>query len=367
MRDRLSWVHTIREPERACRYTLDEWQRVNALARKLRLLPRLAQAIEAAGLMLRLPAPVQRQMLSARRASDERITALRWAVERLHAALHDRVPLLVLLKGAAYLAQRLPISLGRVPADVDILVPKEYINIATSLLAADGWQEVAMDQHDRRYYREWSHEVPPMTHPAHRIEVDLHHNILPPVAKIRVDADLLLARVQPSPWHGWSVLSPIDQLLHCASHLFQDSEARGRLRDLVDLDGLFRQFGSIPGFWADLTLRATELGLNEPLSLACALCVEWLETPIPPVHVESIEASGPSPLHRRVLLELWAASLLPTEPQEHAAWTQDAAARVLLARYHHQRMPLHLLVPHLWHKLRKRAHPGGSPPGVNAP
>ena len=31
--------------------------------------------------------------------------------------------------------------------------------------------------------------------------------------------------------------------------------------------------------------------------------------------------------------------------------TQDLAAMLLLARYHRQRMPLPLLVPHLWHKL----------------
>jgi hypothetical protein len=31
---------------------------------------------------------------------------------------------------------------------------------------------------------------------------------------------------------------------------------------------------------------------------------------------------------------------------------QQFADMVLLARYHRQRMPLRLLVPHLWHKVR---------------
>ena len=52
------------------------------------------------------------------------------------------------------------------------------------------------------------------------------------------------------------------------------------------------------------------------------------------------------------LLPLLEAALMPTEPDDDAPFAQHAAATLLLARYHRQRMPLRLLVPHLWHKLR---------------
>jgi hypothetical protein len=260
----------------------------------------------------------------------------------------------VLLKGAAYLGQDLPIAAGRLPSDVDILVPRAAIEAVQARLRADGWSEVALDAHDQRYYREWSHEVPPMRHPIHPIELDLHHNILPPVARTRVDADRLLEHVQPSKWPRWQVLQPVDQVLHSAAHLFLDSEARDRVRDLVDLDGLLRHFGREASFWEALVTRGAELGLTEPLALAAHFCVEWLGTPIPAETRARLAATGPSALRRAWLLPTLSAILTPTDPDDRPPWAQDVAAAIFLARYHRARMPLRILVPHLWHKLRKR-------------
>jgi hypothetical protein len=46
--------------------------------------------------------------------------------------------------------------------------------------------------------------------------------------------------------------------------------------------------------------------------------------------------------------------LTPTQPDQAPPWRQGAAAQVLLVRYHYRRMPLRILVPHLWHKARTR-------------
>lgn len=216
-----------------------------------------------------------------------------------------------------------------------------------------GWTEEDLDEHDRRFYREWSHEVPPMHHPLHGVELDLHHNILPPVAHASVDAGLLLARLQPSIWPRWQVLHPTDQVLHSAAHLFHDSEARDRLRDLVDLDGLLRCFGQAPEFWDDLIERAGRLGLTEPLALACHFTESWLQTPIPQAAQRRIQTVGP-PRHHRVWLHALLSSVLtPTEPDASPSLGQDLAAQILLVRYQYRRLPLRLLVPHLFHKLRK--------------
>ncbi len=185
------------------------------------------------------------------------------------------------------------------------------------------------------------------------MELDLHHNILPPVARTHVDADPLLERLRPSKWPAWQVLDPVDQVLHSAAHLFLDSEARDRIRDLVDLDGLLRHFGAAAGvLGASCRTARTQLGLQEPLALACHFCVNWFGTPIPADVLESIEAIGPGRVRRAWLLPLLSAALMPTEPDDSPPLRQDLAALVLLARYHRQRMPLRLLVPHLWHKLR---------------
>jgi hypothetical protein len=363
---RLTWVATIRDPQQTLAWSLAEWEHVVRLARRLRLLARLAESLDAAGLLGEVPAAPRRHLIAEQRVSRYRTAAMAWALERIMAALGAPAFPCVLLKGAAYLGQDLPIAAGRLPSDVDILVPRAQIEAVQALLCAEGWNQIALDDHDQRYYREWSHEVPPMRHPIHTIELDLHHNILPPVARTRVDADRLLERVQPSRWTGWQVLQPVDQVLHSAAHLFLDSEARDRVRDLVDLDGLLRHFGRKPNFWEALLDRGTELGLVEPLALAAHFCVEWLGTPIPAATRSRLRAQGPSALRRTWLLPTLSAILTPTDPDDRPPWTQGLASAIFLARYHRARMPLRFLVPHLWHKLRKR-DPGAASPTNAAP
>lgn len=348
----MAWLQALREPEIALAWSLPEWERVVRLARRLRLLARLAESLDAPALRERVPAPARRLLLAEQRVSQWRGAAMRWAIERVGLALDGAVYPRVLLKGAAYLGQALPIAHGRMPSDLDILVPKAALADAQRRLSAEGWGEAPLSAYDQRYYREWAHEAPPMRHPTMGMELDVHHGILPPVARTTVDTDALLARLRPSLLPGWQVLDATDQVLHSAAHLFLDSELRDRLRDIVDLDGLLRHHGAAPGFWAALPLRARELGLDEPLALACHFTRAWLGTPIPPEVLDAVAATGPSPLRRAWLLPLLSKVLTPTEPGALPARGQGLAATAVLARYHRQRMPLTLLLPHLWHKLR---------------
>jgi len=358
----LRWLAALREPQRVREWSLAEWQAVVPQARRLRLLARLAEAIDAAGLMAQVPPQPLRHLHAEQHLSRHRTTAMRWAVERIGAALAGSAYPRVLIKGSAYLAQRLPIAAGRLPSDLDILVPREHLADAQQRLQAQGWAEVELDAHDRRYYHEWSHEVPPMRHPIHAVELDLHHNILPPLARTQVDAQALLQRLRPAAerasgdgcWAGWSVLQPTDQVLHCAAHLGLDAELRERVRDLVDLDGLLRHHaGADPSFWPALLARARALGLTEPLALALPLCMAWLATPVPADVARELAGAGPGRLSRRALAPLLRVLLQPGEPLQDTRAAQRAAAAVFLARYHLQRLPLRLLLPHLWHKLRR--------------
>lgn len=353
----VAWLYALRQPELVLNWTLADWERVVRLSRRARLLGRLAEAIDAAGMLDRVPEPARRHLVAEQHLSRMRTTAMCWSMERTQAALADAPYPRVLLKGAAYVAQQLPIAHGRLPSDLDVLVPKSHIEDAQARLLAAGWEEAELDDHDRQYYHEWSHEVPPMTHPSLQMELDLHHNILPPVAHAPVDADLLIARLQPSRFAGWQVLDPLDQVLHSAAHLFFDSELQDRVRDLVDLDGLFRHFGQEAGFWGRLTARSAELGLGEPLALACHFTTHWLGTPVPSAAAAEIVRAGPSSLQRAWLLPVLSQVLMPTEPDDLPGTGQKLAAVGLLVRYHCRRMPLRLLVPHLWHKWlgRRRA------------
>ena len=348
----LDWLPALREPALTTPWPLQRWETVIRLARRLRLLGRLADSVLAADHAQYLPEVVLRHLQAEQRMSRHMTRAQAWVIERVASRLAGGPGPLVLLKGSAYLGQDLPIAQGRLPSDVDILVPQAQLAQVQAALAAAGWSETEMDAHDQRYYREWSHEVPPMRHQAHLLELDLHHNILPPVSATTVSADALLARLEPSRFPGWQVLHPQDQFLHSASHLFHDSEVRGRLRDLVDMDGLSRHFGADPAFWSGLPARARELGLSESLALACHFLVNWLQTPIPGSALNDIRAAGPQGFKRWWLQSLFTTLLAPTHPDELPPARQEWAAQALLLRYHLWRMPLRILLPHLWHKWR---------------
>ena len=350
--DSLWWLAALRQPALVQGWSLAEWQLVLRQARRLRLLGRLAECVSASGLTDQLPPAVQRHLVAEVRASRWQIGALLWGLERVAAELRGTSHPKVLLKGAAYIGQGLPIAVGRLPSDMDILVPRHAIDAVQSRLTEAGWREPALDAHDRAYYHAWSHEVPPMQHPSIRMELDLHHNILPPTGHVRIDADLLFARLQPSCWPAWQVLHPEDQVLHSAAHLFYDSELRDRLRDLVDLDGLLRHFAVTPAFWAGVQQRAQQLGLFEPWALALQLCSDWLGTPVPAAVLHDAQAAGLSPWQRVWLLPLLRQVLLPVDPDIADPLGRTVSAAILLARHHRRRLPLRLLVPHVWHKLQ---------------
>lgn len=348
----LDWLDALLQPELGLRWTLAEWDRVIRLSRRMRLLGRLAEALLAHDLLGRVPAAPRRHLVAMIHVSRWRTASLRWAALRVADTVADAAGPLVLLKGAAYLATDLPIAAGRLPSDLDILVPRAGLATAQARLQDDGWTSAPLDEHDRRYYDEWSHEVAPMTHPVLSLELDLHHNILPPVAAHHVDADPLLARLHPSGWERWQVLQPVDQVLHSAAHLFFDSDFTDRVRDIVDLDGLLRHHGAAPGFHDALLSRAHELRLQEPLALAVHFAQAWLATPLPAEWVRSVRRAGPRPARAAWLLPLYRAALEPPEADAAAAISQRLSAMALLARYHWNRLPLRLLVPHLWHKWR---------------
>ena len=147
----------------------------------------------------------------------------------------------MLLKGAAYIAQDLPLSHGRLPTDVDLMVPRASLDGIEQALKNAGWEFEKNDPYDQHYYRAWSHELPPMIAAGQAMELDLHHTILPPVGRIKPDTARLFADAVPVPGSPFHVLCPQDQLLHAVVHLVYDSDFVGRLRDLLDIDALFRR------------------------------------------------------------------------------------------------------------------------------
>ena len=71
-----------------------------------------------------------------------------------------------------------------------------------------------------------------------------------------------------------------------------------------------------------------------------------------------------------LLVPMMDAVLRPTEPDRFDALGKRLAVTAVLGRYHWHRMPMHILVPHLWRKWRVAgSRPSGSSTddGANAP
>jgi hypothetical protein len=264
------------------RLTPQEWDLLLRQARASALMSRIANLIDEHGLREAVPAEAWRHLdgerrFAARLAHDVQIEIGRIAEPLLRAGIE-----VVLLKGAAYIVGDLPPAQGRDFSDIDIMVPRADIETAELSLRLEGWRSKELDRWDERFYRAWMHELPPLVHAVRDSVVDLHHTIVPLMAAIRPDARLLFEAARPGTTDpSVKVLGPPDMVLHSATHLFNEGEFGRALRDLVDLDLLFRHFGRDAGFWSAFLARAARLNLGRPAYYALRCTVRFLGTPIP--------------------------------------------------------------------------------------
>ncbi|HRP97640.1 MAG TPA: nucleotidyltransferase family protein [Rhodocyclaceae bacterium] len=333
--------------------TLADWDATLRIGRRARLLGVLAdRLLDRVDCRAALPAPVPGHLQAACNYAAYRMQQMRMELRALDAALPREITV-VLLKGAAYVVQGLPAARGRIPSDVDLMVRRDELDRAEAALHAAGWRSGARDAYDERYYREWSHELPPLRYPGHPLEVDLHHTIAPVTSRTRADDATLLAGLQAVPASRFFVLAPADQIVHAAIHLFQDSELTGHLRDLVDIDALVRHHLRDEAGWEALFAHAERHRAARLLWYALRYCRAWLGTPVP----ARIALQAPPRLACRGMDWLVAHCCLPQLPGEPPALSTRVAMVAARARYHWLRMPVSMLALHLAHKGWRRLRP----------
>ena len=330
----------LADPAATAAYDEPRWDCLIPLARTARLLGVLAHRVLERVERSSLPERVQRHL-------DAGLIEARFRRQKTLYLLHTLRPILaghpgpsVLLKGAAYIAQDLPLARGRLPGDVDMMVPRASLDGIEQALLNAGWEFEKNEAYDQHYYREWSHELPPMVAAGQAMELDLHHTILPPVCRIRPDTRLLFADAIPvaSPFH---VLGRRDQILHAVVHLVHDSDFVGRLRDLVDIDALFGELPLAHRAEREALLeRARHHGMEQPLHLAAKLCLGWFGTP---GCEELLAETTGSPLYGDRIAALASQVLGPLNAREGPS---NVSARLLEGRSHWLRMPPWLLAYH---------------------
>lgn len=344
-----------------------DWDLLVRVARRADLLARLAAGARQAGVWPALPEAPRRHLEGAEVLALRQQRELRDEVHCLAEALRPIGVPLVLLKGAAYAMTGHPAAQGRMVSDVDILVPHERLaDVETALMMA-GWVSTHRDAYDQRYYRQWMHELPPMQHMRRGTVVDVHHTLIPRTARLRPDPRLLLdaARALPKTPHAGRpgdgldvrVLSPLDWVLHSASHLMHEGDFALGLRGLVDLDALVRTGAEAPDFWPALLERAARLDLVPPLFDALRYGQRLLAIPVPPAVMAGLQArlgrARRSAWRQALMDACFERALKPDHALCSDRWS-PLARGLLYLRGHWLRMPPHLL---LWHLLRKAVRP----------
>jgi hypothetical protein len=291
----------------------------------------------------------QLHFLSAELIADRQVEQGKYEIAKLASLAVKSNLELTLLKGAAYIATNLPNASGRLYSDIDLLVPKKDLNFAESELMLQGFRRTEIEDYNEEYYRKWMHEIPPLRHHKRSIVLDLHHNILPLTVKTTPDISYLHQDAITLS-NGLRTLSNTDIFLHCAVHLFHEGEFEKGLRDLIDLDFLFRHFSTEQeGFQLKLLNRATQLGLTYNLFLATYFCKLILNTPFDETYLSKIMEFSPSKIKLLFLKNSFQAIFTPHHTSCET-WHFKLARVLLYMRGHLIRMPLRLLVPHLCRK-----------------
>lgn len=337
-------------PQSVEAFDAPRWNDVLRLAWRWRLLARLGMRLRDAGEFEGVPFKARARLESGIAQAEVLERGIRWEANRVARALRGSDVPVILLKGGAYVMAGLPAGRGRIMSDLDILVPRDRLAEVEKALLAHGWETLEPDAYDDYYYRNWTHELPPLRHRDRESELDVHHTILPPLGKLKPDPGLLFAAARPIAGTRFLVFAPEDMVLHSAAHLFQDGEMHAGVRDLTDLDMLFRHFTTAePGFWERLIPRAVALHLTRPLYYAIRYTSRFLETPIPSASKEAIEAFGPPAMVRNAMDQITERALLPPGVDTHS-WDIELANLLLLVRGHWMKMPLPILAKHLSYK-----------------
>ncbi|MGY4398202.1 hypothetical protein ACVWZA_003406 [Sphingomonas sp. UYAg733] len=263
MNDGWLLARALSAPETALALDGAGWTDLLAIARAEQLIGTLAHRVDG----LPVPNAVRRILDDARASAEQgRIVAL-WEAEMARRLLAPLGVAVVLLKGTAFVAAGLAAGQGRSIGDLDILVPRDRIDMVEAALLAGGWEWVKPDPYDDDYYRRWMHELPPLIHRERDRMIDVHHTILPLTARITPDARaLLVGSIELAP--GMRTLSPNDMLVHAAAHLFADGDLAGGMRNLWDVHCLVGEFGT-----DQLVKRATHHGLKREVGRALRLAV----------------------------------------------------------------------------------------------
>ena len=332
-------------PESATKFTFNQWQNLVLILRHQQLLACYSARFKQTVFFERIPTRIQRHFLNADILATNHKMQVKYEAAELTRDLSDQGGELIFLKGAGYTLANAAVGEGRIYNDIDLLTDRETIEGVEKKMRLLGWLSQELTSHDEKYYRKWAHEIPPLRHGKRGTIVDIHHNIVPLISGRQIQPSLFMQQSVKTP-EGFQVLSAPAMTLHSLIHLFFNEEVKKGYRDLIDIHTLMMS-NNYKEFWLGLIRLAKETGFGLELFLACRYCHRFLGTQIPDYAGNAIAQFRPWNID--FLDFIYTNTLQPNHPICQPKFFGLAEFLILL-RGHFQKMPLHILIYHLFTK-----------------
>lgn len=323
------------------RATPQQWTIFLQQARQQGLTARFYYVLQTRQLLDQVPQQVKLHGESGARYAQKQQHSLYSELQQLESLFAGAGYPCLLLKGAAYRAQALAVSFGRLFSDIDILVPASQLRHVRDRLFFYGFREAEMTGYDRDYYLNWSHQNPPLQHYQRGTVIDLHHHIYPTASARSIDITPLFSHAVSIPGSAFKVPATAHLFIHAAVHLFYQEETHKLTKDVIDLNDLLLEVQHQQQL--DFMLeQAALMSVQSAVSNACRVLSTLFANGAAQAALQSPALPGPQPLVCNLLLTMLQGS-------EVSAWF---ARQLWFVRGHSLKMRWQVLI---YHSLAKPA------------
>jgi hypothetical protein len=202
----------------------------------------------------------------------------------------------VLLKGAALRLTAYRDSAERLFADIDVLVPRDSLQIAVAALVEADYEPESEDRN--KLYLEHHHHL--ILRKAQGFVVEVHWALEPATSPFRLDAAAFLRDAREVTTPGGTparVPGPEHMVLHLSHQNLEDGFSQ--LRRLVDVD---RVIANAPDFdWPRLAAEATRMRVQGLVALTLRLAEVLLGTSVPAGFIKGLGLSRAMRAHLALL------------------------------------------------------------------
>jgi len=324
------------------------WEYIIQVLRETNLLASCYYRLKAENKIEELPFFALKHMKSAVTYSERQAKQVQFECKIIDEILSSVGITPLFLKGAGYTLRKSRNSLGRVYSDIDVLVDKSEIDAAEQSLSDNGWRSKPVSIYDDKYYREWSHEIPPMLNLQRGTIIDLHHNIVLPISGKNPPLKILTNDPCETEESG-RVLSVVSAIIHSSVHLVINEDVSKGYRDLLDISTLIEDNEST-AFWEELYSKSTTLGFIAEVYVCLILCQKIAKTEVPGCILEKFALEVGTPFNNWFINNVYYLAIQP-HSELIQTFKHKLAVFIVMILGHFKKMPLKVLIPHTIHKL----------------